>query len=219
MNVIFLSMARCGISWIGDTLKEVYKQLYGKELQIHYENDRAMISNTLVEGWHSVYDVDLKVLLKLGYDKVLIIKRDLETMKEAHAKFHGYFEIYDSYEAMQQERPAFFERIEKTYDLLYNQELDDPRIIIISLEDLNNYTHDTFNEIIQFLDFKLSLLQKIKLFLRILRNKIKPFVIPTRPPKRNWDVFSAILPKGTPVCNRLQFIDKLAKQLEKEVKI
>ena len=207
-------MQRCGVSWVGDTIRDIYKCLYGKELNIHYEDNRAQISNTLVEGWHNVYDIDPKILLNLGYDKIIIVKRGLERMKHAHAKFHGYLEMYVSLERMKIERPAFFQRIELQYDLLYNQELNDPRVLIVSLEDLNNYTNDIFNEIIEFLEFKLNFIQKIKFFLRVLRNKVKPFVIPTNPPERNWSVYSALLPKGTEICDRLKYIQKI-----EEVKI
>jgi len=214
MNVIILSMKRCGISWLGDIIKDIYMRLYNKELKINYENDRIETTHTLLKGWNHVCDVDPKVLLQLGYDKVLIVKRDLETMKLAHAKFHGYLESYKSYEAMQQEREGFFQRIEMTHKLLYDQELNDPRVLIVRLEDLNNYTYATFTEIIEFLEFKLTFKQKIKFFLRVLKNKIKPFVIACNPTERNWDVFSALLSKGTDLCNRLQYIEKITNEVK-----
>jgi hypothetical protein len=211
MNVVILSMWRCGISWIGDTIKEIYRRMYGKELKINYENNRPLISHNLVEGWHNVYDIDPKVLLALGYDKVLVIKRELETMELEHAKYKGYLEQYDSYEDMKVIRPAFFERIRLQYDLIYNQDIEDKRMKIISLEDLNHYAHAYFNEIMEFFEFKMNLWQKIKFFLRVLRNKVKPFVIPVNVPNRNWSVYSGILPKGTELCNRLKYMNKIQK--------
>lgn len=216
MNVVILSMWRCGVSWTGDVIKDIYERLYGKELKIHYENNRAIVSHKLVKGWSNVYDVDPRVLLYLGYDKIIIIKRDLETMELEHAKYKGYLEQYDSLEQMRLIRPGFFERIRLQYDLIYNQEINDPRVLIVSLEDLNNHTHDTFNEIIEFLEFKMSLKQKIKLFIRILRNKVKPFVVPINPDNRNWSVYSGMLPKGTELCNRLKYMNKIQNN---EVKI
>ena len=210
MNIILLSTKRCGMSWIGSVISQIYERLYGTPLEINYENDRVLISKNLVSGWHGVYDIDPKILLDLGYDKILIIKRELETLKEAHALYNGYLEIYDSLEKMKEERPAFFEKIELYYKLLYEQEdvINDPRVLLISLEDLNNYSYSTFNEIIEFLDFKLSFKQKIKLFLRIMKNKIYPFIIPINPTNRNWELYSTLLPKGYELCKRLVFLKK-----------
>ena len=163
MNVILLSTQRCGMSWVGKIISQIHKCFYGKELKIVYEHNRSLVSLNLIKGWTGVYEIDPKVLLNLGYDKILIIKRDLESMKEAHALYHGYMELYDSYENMKKERPAFFERIELVYKLLYEQEeiKNNPKVLIVSLEDLNNYTYSTFNEITEFLEFKLSFKQKI----------------------------------------------------------
>ncbi len=209
MNVIFLSMGRCGVSWVGETISQIHERLFGKPLDIKYENDRAKISNNLVEGWHSVYNIDPKILLDLGYDRIFIIKRELETMKKVHAHYHGYMELYGNLENMKHDRPGFFEKIELYHKLLYGQNLNDPRVLIVNLEDLNNYTYASFNEIIKFLEFKLSFIQKIKLFLRVLRDKIRPFVIATNPTERNWNIYSASLPKGQELCKRLKYLNKI----------
>ena len=121
----------------------------------------------------------------------MIIKRDLETLKEVHAHYHGYQEIYDSLEDMKDKRSCFFEKIELYYNLLYNQPkiINNSKILIVDLENLNNYTYSTFSEIIDFLEFKLSFKQKIKFFLRVLKNKVFPFVIPINPSDRNWDIY------------------------------
>lgn len=210
MNVILLSMRRCGMSWVGEILSQIHKTFYGKELTINYEEDRSLVSRNLIKGWTGVYEIDPKVLLNLGYDKILIIKRDLETMKEAHAFYHGYQEMYGSLEDMKKDRSSFFERIELAHKLLYDQNLNDPRILIISLEDLNNYSYSTFNEIIDFLEFNLSFIQKIKFFIRVMRNKIKPFIIPINPTDRNWNIYSTILPKGYELCERLEYLEKIS---------
>jgi len=197
------------MSWVGEIISQIHKTFYGTSLDIIYESPRGLTSRNLLKGWHGVYEIDPKVLLNLGYDKILIIKRDLDKIKEAHAFYHGYMEIYGSLENMEKERPAFFERIELAHKLLYDQNLNDPRIFIVNLEDLNNYTYSTFKEIIEFLDFKLSLKQKIKLFIRILRNKINPFVIPINPKERNWNIYSTLLPKGQELCERLKYLEKI----------
>lgn len=212
-NVIILSMRRCGVSWVMETISQIHKRLFGKPLRIIYEKNRALISNNLIKGYTGVYDIDPKVLLDLGYDKILIIKRKLETIKYAHAKYHGYQELYETYESMLLERPAFFEKIELYHKLLYEQKevINNPKVLFISLENLNNYTHSTFNEIIDFLEFKMNIIQKIKFFLQVLRNKVQPLVIATNPTERDWDIYSALLPKGHKLCNRLEFLKKINK--------
>lgn len=214
MNVIILSMQRCGISWIFEAISQVHERLFGKLLTINYEKERSIVSHNLLEGYTGVYDLDPKILLDLGYDKILIIKRDLETMKEVHAHYQGYMEQYGSLEQMKIERPAFFERIELQYNLIYNQDLNDKRILIVNLEDLNNYAYSSFNEIIEFLEFKLSFIQKIRFFLRVLKNKIKPFIIPINPPDRNWNIHSAMLPRGQELCQRLQYLKKIEVEIK-----
>ncbi len=136
-NVIFLSMRRCGVSWVGDTIKLIYKNLYGKDLKIHYENDRDLISNNLVKGWNGTYNIDPNILLNLGYDKIIIIKRDLDDLKQEYAYYHGYLEMYGTLDNMKEKRPAFFEVIELYYKLIYEQNLEDPRVLIVDLKDLN----------------------------------------------------------------------------------
>ena len=107
-------------------------------------------------------------------------------------------------------------KIELYHSLLYDQEeiKNNPKVLIVSLEDLNNYTYSTFNEIIEFFNFKLSFRQKLGLFSRVLKDTIKPFVVATNPKERNWNIYSALLPKGHEVCERLQFL----KKIEIEVK-
>lgn len=216
MNVVILSMSRCGISWIGETLSQIHERLFGKSLIINYERDRAKVSHNLLEGWTGVYNIDPKILLNLGYNKILIIKRELETMKKVHAHYQGYMENYGTLDIMKKERPAFFEVIELYHKLLYEQEeiKNNPKVLIISLENLNNYTYATFNEIIEFLDWKLSFIQKIKLFSRVLKDKIRPFVIATNPKERNWNIYSASLPKGHKLCNRLQYLEKIQNEVK-----
>lgn len=208
-NVVILSMQRCGMSWVGGVISLIHERLYGEPLHIIYEDNRAEVSNRLVEGWNGVYNIDPTILLKLGYDKILIIKRELDTLKEVHAHYHGYQEIYKSLEDMKDKRSCFFEKIELYYDLLYNQSeiINNSKILMVNLENLNNYTYSTFNEIIEFLDFKLSFKQKIKFFLRVLKNKVFPFVIPINSNERNWDIYSSLLPKNQELCERLKYLE------------
>ena len=52
MNVIILSMARCGVSWVGNTLSLIHEAYYGKPLDIDYEFSPRLLSTRLVKGWH-----------------------------------------------------------------------------------------------------------------------------------------------------------------------
>lgn len=216
-NVIFLSMRRCGISWICEILKKLYFIYHGKALEIVYEADRALISHQLVRGYHSVHDIDPNVLLNVGYDRVIAIKRELETMKHAHAQYHGYLEQYENYEQMKELRPGFFERIEMQYRLLYQQEIKNERFKILDLADFNNHCHASFNELIEFLGFKFTFTRKIKLFMNILRNKVTPLIIPVKPTERNWEIYSSLLKKDFPLCNRLTFMKKIEEEMKKQV--
>jgi len=202
-------MPRCGCSWVMETLKKIYKIMHGKDLRVHYEVNRSLASNHLLSGINVVYDIDPKILLNLGYDKILIIKRDKENLEKSMAIYHGYQENYGTLENMKIERPGFFQKFDLLYDLIYNQNINDSRILIVSLEDLNNHVHEMFNKIIDFLEFKMTFRQKMRLFYHFIRNKIKPLVIPVHPPERDFEIYSTILSKEQKLCNRLQYLQKI----------
>jgi len=116
---------------------------------------------------------------------------------------------------MKEGRPAFFERIELQHALLYDQDIQDERLKIFSLEDFNNQPHETFTELVEFLQFKLTFKQKITLFFRILRNKVNPLIVPCNPTERDWDVYSAFSLGGSnKLCERLKYLKQLKKNEE-----
>lgn len=210
MNLMILSRMRCGSSWVGKVLSDTHEVLKGKPIEWGYERFRPLASKTLLKGFNSVHDVDPKILLNLGYT-VICIERDLETMKRVHALFFGYADER-GYESLLQERPAFFEKIELYHKLLYGQNIKHKRYLQVRLEDLNNYTSDTFKEIIDFLGWKMSFRQKIKFLIK----KRNILIVATAPPERNWEIYSDFLAKGHEVCPRLKQIEITTK---KEVKI
>ena len=65
MNVVILSMQRCGMSWVGGVISLIHERLYGEPLHINYENNRVAVSNRLVEGWSGFYNIDPTILLRL----------------------------------------------------------------------------------------------------------------------------------------------------------
>jgi hypothetical protein len=205
MNVIFLSMNRCGVSWLGEILKDLYHQCKGKPLEIKYEVSRERASRECLKGWNTVYDIEPQILLNLGYDKILILQRGLEAMEEAHTVYHGYQEIYDTIDQMKRERPAFFERIRLQYQLLYERTPESERILKVSLEDLNNHTIHEFRKITDFLGIKMSFWRKLIL---LFTNKLQPILVPVKP-ERDWEVYSTPLPSEYELCNRLQYLKKI----------
>ena len=204
MNVIFVSMERCGISWIIRTLSDVHEEMFGipimfetkKNTEISYvvaTRDRL----PLPLKWNNVYNVDPQRLVdKIDpngnkYDRVIIIQRDYETMIKVH-------ELYFNEEWTGKQRETAMRKTKEHYQLVYGREVNDYRCKKFQLEDLNNYTIASFTEMLDFLNFPLI---------------GRPTMITINPSERNWQVYSSVLSKGHEVCNRLQIIKKENKTI------
>ncbi len=192
MNIIIVSMERCGSSWFGAIISEVYEAIMGELVKWNHEIDRASAIEGVI-GWNSVYNVDPHDLLKKGYDKIIVLERNLETVKRvfwtSQRLHHGDFPYEMSLDDLRYVN--FFSTIEKYWNLVYGNKSEDPSIKYVHLDDLNSYTFNTFNEVFDFLDFP----------------KSRPIIIPVNPPERNWQCYSDILAKGHRPSDTLRLID------------
>jgi len=194
MNVIFVSMERCGISWIIRVLSEIHDLMFGVPIDFHTEISHVVASRkkfSLPQGWSNVYNVDPQRLIERGYDKIIIVQRKHDELIEVHTL---YEEIHEREERMR-------ETFERHYELVYGKEYDHPNCLKVHLEELNSYTVAIFKEILDFLNFPES---------------GRPIIVPVKPPDRNWETYSSILKKGREVNVRLQKIDALYNVLKKK---
>ncbi|MFW9872377.1 MAG: hypothetical protein ACFFG0_04685, partial [Candidatus Thorarchaeota archaeon] len=190
-NILIVSMERCGSSWPAAIITEVYEKMTGKFIQWHHEISRDLCTNPKLEfpkGWVSVYNIDPNDL-RVGFDRVIILSRNLETLKRV---FWFYYHPEIPYEKAIQIEKGFFAEIERYYDLVYSHKVDDPNFFYVSLEDLNNYTVRTFDQLFDFLE---------------IPKKGRSQIVPVNPPERNWQCFSDIYPRGFEVNDRLKMIE------------
>ncbi len=193
-NVIIVSMERCGSSWLGAIISEVYEAITGKLVKWNHEISRVQSIDSkydLPQGWNSVYNVSPLDLLKRGYDKVIVLERNLETLKRVFWMSQRLVHKDMPYEDGLIKYSHFFDTIEKYWNIVYSNKIEDPRVLWVNLDDLNSYTFNTFNEIFDFLEFP----------------KNRPILVPVNPPERNWQCFSDILAKGHKPSDTLKLIE------------
>lgn len=196
LDVMVVSMERCAISWIGKEISRTHEDMFGIPIEWHYEVSRLMASRErfpIMKGWSGVYNIDPQILVDKGYDKVLIIQRDLDTLIQVQKLYNHEEIMLNNQEINQHHERVFINNIEKTWNLVYGKEINHRRCLKVRLEDLNNYTVDTFKEVFDFLNFP---------------EHGRPHILPTTPENRNWEAYSSILPKGHELCSRLKRIEK-----------
>jgi len=194
MNVIVVSTERCGISWICKIISKIHEGMFGVPIEWNYEISRVDSRKKhlpLPQRWNTVYNIDPQKLVDRDYDRVLIIQRDLKELLKAQIV---YWHNELSYIGLDNE--TLLEKTKRYWKLVYEKEIINPKCLRVRLEDLNQYTVATFNEILDFLNFPTF---------------GRPVVIPTSPPNRNWESYSSVLPKGHNLFKRLEEIDEAYK--------
>jgi len=195
LNIIVSATERCGVSWFCSIISLFYKQMYGGEIdKWNFIASRLMaghINYPILKGWNTVQWVPIEKIIRKPYDKIILLQRSLESLKES--LFIYYFAEKEYEEEKDKEKyKHWFKKIERYYEKVY-AENDHPNVLRVHLEDLNNYTVATFNEILDFLGFL---------------KEGRPIIIPINPHDRVWQTFSSILDKGQIVNQRLQNIHK-----------
>jgi hypothetical protein len=131
--------------------------------------------------------------LDRGYDKVIYISRPLIVLCEALALYFYQAKEKSDIIKLILHRPNFFVNIKRKWEKL-EKPIDDPRFLKISLDDWNNFTTQTFDKLLDFLEFP-------------KRNRIK--LVPARV-DRNWEGYSCShLPKEHKICERVEVLRKI----------
>lgn len=193
MNVIINSLERCGISWIIRSLSQYHKSMFGKDILFTPEISSLIATRSrfpLPQRWNNVYGVDPYDLLKRGYDRVLVVQRDIKTQEWVDR-------IYYAQEGLSEDFiENLIKKMKKEYDLVYQNGIKDPHYLKVRLEDLNNYTVDSFTKLMDFFNFP-------------KRDRLP--IIPITPKERNWESYSSILPSDQKLVGRLKKVENIYK--------
>ena len=198
LNVMFVSMERSGVSWVVRILSKIHEIMFNSEIDFYPEISRSISitpSYRFPKGWFCVYSIDPEDLLKCGYDKVVSIQRSFNTLCKVYAM---YYKNNIPFEECLIREPLYFENIRKYYQKTYDKvnKITDPRYKNFLLDDFNNYSSITFNELMNFLEFP---------------KENRPVLFPVNPPERNWQSYSTILASGEELGSRLMEIDERYK--------
>jgi hypothetical protein len=173
-------MEACGCSDVGAIISAVHKVFTTENLYWNYEISRLHAIDPkykFPKGASSVYYVNPLDLIKRGYDKIIILRREKEDIIEDLCTRNNIMkDEYDKY-------PEFFDKIDFYYDLIYEQEgiTDSKQVFKIHLQDLNNYCVAAYSELLDFLEYPKG---------------GRPVLIPVPTPLRDWKKFSSVLKLG-----------------------
>ncbi len=189
----FLTTERCGASWICAYISEVHRQLFKKPIYWDYEISRIIAIDPkydLPKTHCSVYYVRLEWLVKRGWDKIIVLERPFESWRDAVFR---YFKPKLTKGKIHKKYPDWEERLRNYHDLVHGDKTEYPNVLRVNLSDINNYTVDQTNEILNFLEYPLETHEEIddKIYIRQ-----RPPVFPTRIEGRDWDIQGTIINKG-----------------------
>ena len=147
---------RSAIDEIFGFVQRNYEHQFEDFLPITHETQRLRAIRECYDpltGWHSVIDASPQRLLDRGYDKVICVQRaSFMSHCEAMAKYHRECFTIEDYIKLSLREPTFFLKLKRKYDKL-NKQIDDPRYLRITLENWNNFTLQTFHDLLDFLGF------------------------------------------------------------------
>ncbi|GAF82936.1 unnamed protein product [marine sediment metagenome] len=195
LNVCVVSMMRCGVSAVGVVLSDIHEGIYGIPINWHYVEDHIRLFAENPLGWHSVYNVNPYVVDEI-YDKVLIIQRDIEPLREAQRVYNQARAIFYGWTV----HPSEIERMDKTFDFLYPQIYDhafeEDRYFLLKMDAFNAYTEKSIEALCEWLGFDMHTYKK------------HVVIIPVKP-ERDWDVNSCKISSDTEIYGALKIIGEI----------
>ena len=147
-------------------------------MPISHETQRLRVTREcypLLEGWHSVIDADPQTLLNRGYDKVICVqKKSFIEHGKASAEYHRQCFTIEDYINLALNDSRFFLKAKQKYDRL-NKQIEDHRYFRFTLSDWNNFTLQTFFDLLDFLEFP---------------SEDRIYIIPVKMPDRDFEGYS-----------------------------
>jgi hypothetical protein len=191
MNILIVSMERSGSSWLAAHISEAHKETYGVLPKWNHEISRSIAQRKNREtpiGWCSVYNVDIKRILEKDYDKIILLQKDYDALCRDLWLYEHPDKAFDDDFTLKLRK-----EVKLYWDVMFTQEINDPRVIKVRLEDLNNFTYWEFNRLLDHLEFS---------------QQGRCHIMAVNPPDRNWQVYSDVLPTGMALCTRLRKIQE-----------
>lgn len=192
LNILISSIERCGISWFCRFISLIYEKMYGKVQKWNVRTSRLRAGHSdypIQRGWNTTRYVPIEDIIKKPFDKVILLQRDLESLKEDIFLYRFQDKDYET-EKNKIEYAEWINKLENYYKKTYAP-FSVKNVLRVHLEDLNNYTIATFNEVLDFLEFP---------------REGRPLLIPVNPPERTWQAFSSVLNKKQKIVERLRNI-------------
>lgn len=172
-----------------------HELVYNEPLNINFEAsyfEATRFRRPLLEGWNDVIFADPQILLDRGYDKVILVTRELTDLCESLALYHRGAKTPTEIINLILEEPKFFSNIQKKCEKI-DKDIRDPRLFKFSLNEWNHFTLQTFNELLDFLEYP-----------KRPRLALAPIKV-----NRDFEGYSCShLPKEYQVCENIEVIRK-----------
>lgn len=189
LNILISHVERCGVSWFVRLISLVYEKMFGQLKKWNIRTSRLMASHPkypMQKGWNTVRYTPIDDIIKKPFDKIILLQRKIEALRESIFIYRFTDKDYET-EKDKPEYEEWFNKLQTYYEQTYAP-VNEPNVLRVYLEDLNNYTTSTLNEVLDFLNFP---------------KEGRPMIIPVNPPERTWQAFSATLNRGQRITKRL----------------
>lgn len=213
LNVVITSVPRCASGWVLEKISEAHKQIYN--LPLFYEHlDKDSEKNVafvderieMPQGWYGVYNIHPSLLLKRGFDKVICIRRERSLwIKISYlyyirtVRYQLEKGILDFKYVQEMDKKQVLRCFSGQWDSLYSGlDGNHDRFYLLDLDELNNHTRHTFYELCDFLEFRH--------YYRMVFGR--PILMVVKP-NRNWEKYSADLPRYQEYTESLNIIGEL----------
>ena len=153
-NVIITSTELGGVGWFTSVISEVHDALYPKlpGKWWNYEVSRFEATRhrrPLPTGWSNVWNADPKILVERGFDKVIVLQKELT---DAYYGMAIYMYPDLPIDKIKEKNERFFQIIKRKWDVMEKyRDFKHENFMYVHFNDLNNHTVKTFNELFDFL--------------------------------------------------------------------
>ena len=179
-NVVITSTELGGVGWFTSLISECHDAMYPNLPSIFWKYEASRFEATrfrreLPTGWMNVWNADPKILVERGFDRVIVLQRDLE---DAYLGMATY--MYQD-TPLDQIPSRFFDIIKRKWNLMESyRDFKHDKFMYVHFNDLNNHTVKTVNKLLDFLEFSPN---------------NRPVILPVKV-WRNWECYSNISKSG-----------------------
>ena len=145
-NVILTSVRLSAIGWFTGIVSEIHRAIYKEPIHWRYEIstfEATRERRPLPKGWCTVWDANPLQLVERGYDKVLVLYRDVMNLVNAHCWYNKSMSIAD---CIREGEFRYLQQTIKKYDKLLETHYEHNKIYYVDINKCNiNNTQDNNN--------------------------------------------------------------------------